>query len=274
MPTSVPPLFESMSFGLMQYYVSSYFTGSDPLEVLGKWSPAVRKGKPWNMCQFQSRWITDLLTKEYWCSWLTTKWLVGLAMTTCIWGKLYIQQLDQPWWVDVHSVGLMHSFIPTKKPSLLWATCASSTNVGNDSGRLMSASLVTLSAWLFNSFSVVDVFWMELTCHTQLFTLCAHSHQCIPQFPSFCCLLSSNVSPFGPWPTTQAIATAHSSHLSESFFSFVHHLPWQFSISTSLCVCYHFLQASKSQPSTVLVMCVLEPAWALNPVSWKRFPHQ
>lgn len=71
--------------------------------------------------------------------------------------------------------------------------------------------------------------------------------------------------PSGPWQTFQDLAIAHvllpqatSWSLSRSFFC---HLPWHFGMSASPPVCDHFLQDSESQPSNVLVMCILEPAW-------------
>ena len=71
--------------------------------------------------------------------------------------------------------------------------------------------------------------------------------------------------PSGPWQTFQDLAIAHvflPQATSQSLFrSFFCHLPWYFGMPTSPHMCDHFLQASKSQPSSVLVMCILEPAW-------------
>lgn len=71
--------------------------------------------------------------------------------------------------------------------------------------------------------------------------------------------------PSGPRQTFQDLAIAHvflpqATSLS-LFCSFFCLLPWHFGMSSSPNVCDHSLQASKSQPSYVLVMCILEPAW-------------
>ena len=100
---------------------------------------------------------------------------------------------------------------------------------------------------------------------TALHTLCPllSVHPLIPQFllsPICQCFF-----PSGPRQTFQDLAIAHvflpqATSLS-LFCSFFCLLPWHFGMSTSPNVCDHSLQASKSQPSYVLVMCILEPAW-------------
>lgn len=76
MPTSTPPLFKSLSFGLVCGLSYPWLT---PYLSSWKMKPCSqeRKTPTWNKCK-QSRGITDLLTKEFWCNWLTCMWLVGL----------------------------------------------------------------------------------------------------------------------------------------------------------------------------------------------------
>lgn len=147
---------------------------------------------------------------------------------------------------------------------------------------LMSASPITLSPWLFDSSSVAAIFsegpnMMHSSSSFVPTPICASLDS-----PVFAV---SDLSSIFLWALTNlprpchcpcTLTSGHFLSLSRSFFC---HLPWHFGMSASPPVCDHFLQDSESQPSNVLVMCILGTCLDTEPIcvscmSWKGFPHQ
>lgn len=95
------------------------------------------------------------------------------------------------WWA--------HEYLPSWQPSPLCLQASSARNkVGKD--WIINDSRPGYSTYLFVWLLFCGRSFLN-DINTQLFTLCTHSQRSIPQFPSFCCLLYSNIFPSRPWPT-------------------------------------------------------------------------